>query len=554
VISRLIARRFGLPAAPQRRERRVAVERGVRIPMDDGAALLADVYTPVASGSHPTVLVRTPYGRRGPLGIIFGRMFAERGYRVVMQSCRGTFGSDGVFEPNFNERADGLATIRWIERQPWFDGRLAMNGPSYLGAVQWAVADSAGPALVALCTHVTYSNITEHWYRGGSFSLDDAIEWTTLVSEQEGGRLNGLKTLLELRTRRVDRFVNRLPVVELDELVIGRRVGFWREFVEHPSRSDPFWAPVDHSARVAGVTASVLQVGGWYDIFLPIQLSDYQRLVDAGNQPRLVIGPWTHVSPDGFAVQVSESLLWLDRHVRGVPPHPGSDDSLPVRIFVMGANEWRDERSWPPPGYRAQRWHLQPGGRLDPAAPAHGDPDTYVYDPADPTPVVGGTRLRRAGGRRDQARTETRPDVTVFTSDVLTQDVEVIGPVTAEIHVASDLEHFDVFVRLCHVDDKGRSYNVSDGVERVSPEGGARPADGIRVVQVALWPTAERFPAGHRIRVQVSSGAHPRFARNLGTGQPLATGTTTRVAHQSIHHRPEHPSAIILPVKTDAGG
>ncbi|MHB8463547.1 MAG: CocE/NonD family hydrolase [Acidimicrobiales bacterium] len=548
VISRLIERVVSLPAAA---DRSVTVERGVRFPVDDGVELMADVYTPAGAGPHPTILVRTPYGRGGPQGLLFGRVFAERGYRVVLQSCRGTFGSGGVFDPNFNERADGLATIRWIERQPWFDGRLAMNGPSYLGGVQWAVADDAGPSLRALCTHVTYSNITRHWYRGGSFSLEDAIEWTTLVSEQERGRLERIKGMFETRVRRIDRAINDLPIVQLDERVIGRRVSFWHDFVDHPTSEDAFWRPIDHSARLAGVKAPVLQVGGWYDIFLPIQLADYRTLVAAGSQPRLVVGPWTHTAPRGFFAQVNESLRWLDRHVL----QSGDDDSAdgPVRLFVMGADVWRDVASWPPPGYGAQPWHLHPGGRLAPDVPAgsnDSEPHAYTYDPADPTPVVGGTLLRRSGGRRDQARTEARADVAVFTSAVLTTDVEVVGEVTATIHVSSDLDHFDVFVRLCDVGADGRSYNVCDGIQRVSPLNSPRPVDGIWALVIELWPTAQRFRAGHRIRVQVSSGAHPRFVRNLGTAEPIATATTMRVAHQAIYHDQRHPSAIVLPVRT----
>ncbi len=317
LVSRLAERGMSLPAA---RDRAVDVERDVRVPMDDDVTLLADVYTPAGTGPHPTVLVRTPYGRRGPLGFFLGRVYAERGYRVVMQSCRGTFGSGGVFHPNFDERADGLATIRWIERQAWFDGRLAMNGPSYMGAVQWAVADTAGPSLRALCTQVAYSDVTKHWYRGGSFALGDAIEWTTMVSEQEeGGGLRGIASTLGLRARRIERVINDLPIAALDERLMHRRVPMWREVVDHPSTDDPFWDAVDHSARVAEVTAPVLQVGGWYDIFLPGQLADYRALIAAGRQPRLVIGPWTHASPKGFRPQLDESLRWLDRHVLANP-------------------------------------------------------------------------------------------------------------------------------------------------------------------------------------------------------------------------------------------
>ncbi len=547
VFSWLMERMLSLPAAM---DRTVLIERDVPVPMEDGVNLAADIYSPPTGSALPTVLVRSPYGRRGPFGFLFGRLFAERGYRVVVQSCRGTFGSGGVFHPHVNERVDGLATIRWIERQTWFDGRLAMNGPSYLGGVQWAVADAAGPALRALCTHVTYSDIASHWYRGGSFALEDMIEWTAIVTEQEAERFGMLKQLLESRPRRIDKVINSLPVIELDERVLGRRDDFWREIVEHASSDDAFWEPTDHSARLSQVTAPVLQVGGWYDIFLPTQLADYARLVVAGNQPRLVIGPWTHISPRCAAAQVTESLHWMDRHVRGTSPIGKSDESPPVRLFVMGAEKWVDFPSWPPPGSQPQRWYLHAGGRLDPNTPTDGGPDTYVYDPAAPTPVVGGTLLRRSGGRRDQAPTEGRSDVLVFTSEVLRKDIEVIGEVTAEIYVASDLEHFDVFVRLCDVDAKGRSTNVCDGIERASLKRWPRSADGTSAVRVTLWPTAQRFLAGHRIRVQVSSGAHPRFARNLGTGEPMASATTMRIAHQSIHHDLRHLSAIVLPLHT----
>jgi uncharacterized protein len=542
LISPLVQRLLHLPPPI---DRDVRVERSVRIPVDDGVHLLADVYTPAGDEPTPTVLVRTPYGRAGPLGLFLGRVFAERGYRVVVQSCRGTFGSGGVFRPNFHERADGLATIRWIEAQPWFDGRLAMNGPSYLGEVQWAVGDDAGPSMKALCTHVTYSKLSLHWYPSGSFSLGGAIEWSSMVSEQETARFNWLHTALDTRVRKIDRVINHLPMIELDELVVGHRIPFWREFVEHPSVEDPFWDPIDHRARVGAVTAPVLQVGGWYDIFLPIQVADHHRLVAAGRHPRLVIGPWTHTAPQAFSAQLVESLRWLDRHVRGVDK---GADRPPVRLFVMGADEWRDFERWPPSGSEDQRWHLHAGGRLDARPPDTSEPDRYDYDPADPTPIVGGTLLRRTGGRRDQARTERRPDVVVYTSDELDEAVDVIGAVSAEMHVSSNLEHFDVFVRLCDVDTKGRSTNVCDGIERVSPARHPRPGDGVWAVPVELWPTAHRFRAGHRIRIQVSSGAHPRFVRNLGTEAPIGTATELRISHQAVHHDPGHPSAVTLPI------
>jgi putative CocE/NonD family hydrolase len=538
-LPRLIERLAKLPSATHRLGR---IERGARVPMDDGVSLVADVYHPDGAGPWPSVLMRSPYGRA--FGTLLGEVHARRGMRLIVQSCRGSFGSGGVFRPQFDERADGLATLRWIEAQPWFDGRLAMSGPSYLGYVQWAIASDAEPPLAALCPNITMSNLPAHWYAGGSFALDDSIGWTAMVSTQEQ-RFAALRMLLGVNERRVRREIDSLPLLTLDERVVGRPVPFWRDFVNHASREDPFWAPADHSARVAEVRAPVAMVSGWYDIFLPLQLADYRALAGAGNPPWLAIGPWTHASHAGMAEQLRDSLAWCAAHLRGDRSQLRAD---PVKLFVMGADEWRGYPSWPPPGHASQAWHLHAGGRRAREAPAVSEPDRYRYDPADPTPIAGGTLLSSTGGRRDQRQTEARRDVLVYTSDALERDVDVIGEVSARIFVSSSCEHFDVFVRLCDVDERGRSTNVCDGIQRVDPALLRECSAGVLELRVALWPTAQRFRRGHRIRVQVASGAHPRFARNLGCGEPLATASALRASEQQIHHAPGRASAIDLPI------
>jgi putative CocE/NonD family hydrolase len=214
-----------------------------------------------------------------------------------------------------------------------------------------------------------------------------------------------------------------------------------------------------------------------------------------------------------------------------------------VRLYVMGEEVWRDVDTWPPNGYAPRRYHLHAGGALAVDPPAESGPDRYRYDPAVPTPAVGGARLGRDSGRVDNTALEARSDVLTYTTPVLAEDVEVIGDVSAEVWFRSSLPHADVFVRLCDVDPRGRSHNVCDGLVSLTA------ADRACLATVALWPTAHRFRRGHRIRVQVSSGAFPRYARNPGTGEPHATATTLRAADQSVHHDPAHPSAIILPTR-----
>jgi hypothetical protein len=200
---------------------------------------------------------------------------------------------------------------------------------------------------------------------------------------------------------------------------------------------------------------------------------------------------------------------------------------------------------------QTQRWHLQPEAALTTDVPPNSQPSRFRYDPSDPTPNVGGainTTLGWGTGAQDNRSLEARPNVLVFTSPPLLRDMEVIGPVSAELFVRSSLEHTDFFIRLCDVHPDGTSMNVCDGIQRIFPHRPAAVSDGTRAVIINLWPTAYRFRKGHRIRVQVSIGAFPRFARNLGTGEPLAIGTAMRVAEQQIYHAPAHPSAIILPV------
>ncbi|HWF81775.1 MAG TPA: CocE/NonD family hydrolase [Streptosporangiaceae bacterium] len=538
VVSRLVGKTMKLPAASHA----VKVERDLKIPMADGVVLLADRYIPAGGG--PLVLVRSPYGRRGLFGTLFGTVLAERGLQVLLQSCRGTFGSQGAFDP-FAERDDGLATVAWMREQDWYPGSFATVGPSYLGIVQWAIAAEVGPELKAMSALVTTSDPHAMMFGGGSFSLETSLVWINLLANQER-RL----ALIRQRSfgRRLRPLFASLPLAQLDSAATGNKFTPWQEWLEHSLADDDYWTTRRYRDGRQAVGASVSFVGGWYDIFLPGQLNDYAALRAAGQQPYLLIGPWQHTDTEGMAASMREAVAWLRARML--------DDasqlrSAPVRIYVGGVGEWRDLPTWPPQASE-QRWHLQSGGGLGQDAPEAAEPDGYTYDPADPTPSVGGPVLsaspRRISPPPDNRALEARPDVLTYTSAPLDRDLEVIGQVTADLVVRSSLEHTDFFARLCDVDPSGRSTTVCDALRRLTPDGQAAEADGTIKLAIDLWPTAHVFKAGHKIRLQVSSGAHPRFARNPGTGEPLGTATVLKTADQQIYHDPDHRSAVVLPV------
>jgi uncharacterized protein len=541
VMSHLIQRQLGLDP-PLTRD--LVIERDLPVPMPDGTVLLADRWAPRTGGDKlPVALMRSPYGRGALITAGMVRPLAERGFQVILQSTRGTFGSGGVFEPMRNEREDGLATLEWVVKQPWFGDSIVLVGPSYLGYVQWAVADRLPPEVKAMIPQITDSALTLDFLRADAYSLETPFGWGVLIAGQER-RFGMLRGLVEGgKTRRA---MSTLPLAEADLAAIGHRSGYIQDILHHDA-DDPYWAAIDHRNRVAETRVPVSSVGGWYDIFLPGQLRDFAVLQQAGRTARLTVGPWTHLSMDGTMMR--EALEFGLACARGAEPPPRG----PVRLYVMGEGAWRDFESWPPSGYSPRPLYLgpdgtlaaePPGGSAAAGQPADPAPDGYRYDPADPTPATGGVRMVRDGaGRVDNTALEARPDVLTYTTTPLESDVEVIGEVSAQIWFRSSLPQADVFVRLCDVDPEGKSWNICDGLTSLSG------ADEIAAATVRLWPTAYRFKAGHRVRVQISSGAFPRYARNPGTGDPHATATRLLPAAQSVYHDPAHRSAIILPIR-----
>jgi putative CocE/NonD family hydrolase len=545
ILSRLVAKMAALePAETQQ----VVVARDVPVTMPDGVVLLGDHYAPQGLGPRPTVLVRSPYGRAGYTGLIFGWPIAERGFHVFIQSCRGTFGSGGKLEPLRHERADGLATVAWLKEQPWFDGRLATAGQSYLGMTQWAIAADLGDELQAMTTWISSAEFRSLTYPNGSLFLETVLFWTQLVHAQDSSRFGTLGHLLTqvlTGNRRLKAAFHHLPLNEGDRVATGQTIDFYQDWLAHNLPDDDYWAPADFTGRVPEITAPNHLIGGWYDILLPQTLREYTTLKTADRQPYLTIGPWPHTDMALTTYALRETIAWFRALL--LDDRSGLREQ-PVRIHVMGADEWRDFPDWPPAGVRPQRWYLHPAERLAPQPPPASDPDRYVYDPGDPTPNVGGAVLGGVAGPQDNRELEARPDVLTYTSAPLTETLTLIGPVAAELFVRPGREHADFFARLCVVEPEGKSTNLCDGLVRVAPGRPAADADGCLCVRIELWPTAVRFRPGQRLRLQVSSGAFPRYARQPGTGEPLGTARILYPAVQHIYHDPARPSAVILPV------
>lgn len=501
--------------------REILVEHDVPVPMPDGVVLLADHYRPAHDPRGSVVLVRSPYGRREVQ--LFAQIFAERGHDVLIQSCRGTFGSGPEpFSPFTFEAQDGDATMGWVRRQPWATGPVFTFGPSYAGITQWALVDGANLP-DAMTIPVSGRDIDQDvFYEGGGFSLETQLMWAGSLDYQTRPLIPRLIAFLRAR-RGVARAANALPVSRAARALIGHDFAPFNEWVFHRPPNDGFWAP-RRFARHLDRTPPVTLLAGWQDLFLTAGMADYEALVEAGRPVRLLVGDWTHDSEELALAGIREALWAME---------PDAPERPAISVEVTGGGGWRTLEHWPPES-RPVSFALSHGGALVPEAEARtetavgGIPTVrFRYDPADPTPSAGGRSLNPwTAGRRDQRARERRPDVVLFTTEPFDDEFTVIGRARARLALTSTNPAFDVFLRICDVDSRGVSTTVSDLYVR-GPEG----LDG--VLDLEFPPMAHRFAAGHALRLQVSAGAHPLHMRNLGAGDGVV-GPELVPSYQSL--------------------
>ena len=555
-----IAGRIFLPRDGVRpAEYSVTAERGVATIMADGTPLVSKVYRPKNLEKSPTLLVRIPMSdsfRNRLMANLLGEFCASRGYAVVVQQTRGRWPSGGTFYPMRPDRADGIDTLKWISQQSWYDGRIGMWGGSSFGYTQWCIADQTDPGPSAYMIQIASSHIYDLFYQGNAFALETALYWAYR------GHRDWDKTP---PTRILDQGVNGFPLVEADDRA-SEDIPFFNDWTRHVTR-DAYWTEIDRQDQLRKLRAPVHLIAGWYDPFLPAQLDDFIQIRRDGDQraakgTRLVIGPWSHAAtvtfPDGFKdtlyrTAILEPMIdWFDTHLTGV-----SDVALampPVKLFVMGANQWRDEQEWPLARARETAYYLRSDGHantatggghlsLEPARSAE-PPDAYTYDPINPVPIAGGAVLGPRAGVVIQNDIEQRHDVLVYTTPTLTQDTEVTGPIRLILFVATSASNTDFTAKLVDVHPNGDAYNVCDGIRRRS----YTQSKGTTKIAIELWPTSMLFFKDHSIRLEVSSSSFPRFDRNPNTGRFIPTETKPVSALQQVHHGPATPSRLLLPL------
>jgi len=568
-IQRFADAALGRALGQPRVRNRYTVELGLRIGMRDGVDLIGDHYAPLTTHPRGTVLIRTPYGRGFPEGAMHGRTFAARGYHVLIQSVRGTFGSGGSFHAIAQESEDGHDTVAWLRTQPWFTGKLATLGGSYLGWVQWALLQDPPPELKTSIVYVGPHNFREAVFGTGSYTLGDFLGWAHQIAHQEeGGILRRIAGGVAAR-RRLEPALAGLPLADAAVSALKGRTPWYFEWIEH-AEDEAFWGPYQASTALRRVKVPILLVSGWQDLFLLQTLEQYRILHDRGVDVALTVGPWTHfgVAVKGAGLNTRDALAWLDEHVAGA----GTRNRPRVRAYRTGEKKWHALPTWPP-ATTTTVLQPQPDGRLttpddhspgkssqngrspygdSQAGRAHGSrrsgPDagsgtvTFRYDPADPTPSVGGRVMTGDMGVHDNRRLEARSDVLTFTSETLQTNLDVAGSPVVELAISVDNPHADVFLRLCDVDEKGRSRNFSDVLRRLDPD---IPAGQIHHLRLTLDQCFHRLVAGHRLRLQESGGAFPRYARNLGTDGTMASGSKLAPSTHFIHCA---QSRLILPL------
>jgi putative CocE/NonD family hydrolase len=589
----------------------VLVQQDIRVPVRDGTKLSLDLYLPAQhgkaiEGKHPTLLSRTPYNKNAVAAE--ARWFASRGYAVVVNDVRGRYASEGHWRMLLDDPNDGFDIAQWIGQQPWSGGKIGTFGTSYVGGTQHALACARPPELACMIPADSVANTGVAGIRhGGAFELR-FMNWIFTIgapNAREALTDPKLKAALEQNGKQMPQHLLRLPIRPgLTPLKLVPDYEAWLVEAMRHGDNDAYWkqpgySVVDNVVRYADVP--VYHVTGWYDSWCRQSVMSWQALSKAKKSPQLlIIGPWTHGSqgsnfageiefpPDAGLDFKKWRVRWFDRWLKGIDN--GVENEGPVRLFVMGGGDgrksaagrlrhggsWRQEKSFPLERTQFTPYYLHADGSLRPKQPTEkAASTTFRFDPENPVPTIGGNLssvagILEAGGFDQRARPNTlfakdqlplseRRDVLVFQTAPLDRDIEVTGPVTVHLYVSSSAVDTDFTAKLIDVYPPNPDYplgfdlNIGDSIIRM------RYRDSLEKPQlmkpgfvykatIELYPTANVFAKGHRIRVDISSSNFPRFDLNPNTGEPLQQHRRQIAVDNTVYHNAVQASHVVLPI------
>ena len=584
----------------------------VMVPMRDGVRLATDIYLPAlggqpASGKFPVILERTPYDKAGSGNVTNGTYYARRGYVCAIQDVRGRFVSEGEWYPFAKEAPDGYDTVEWLAAQEWSDGQVGTMGASYCGSDQSALATLNPPHLSTMIVAVGASN-----YYHCSMRQNGALEQRFMIyafrmatTSKEAFADPNIKAAVDRAFANVGEWVSRAPLKKgTSPLRMLPNYEQWVLDLFTHGEYDDYWKQRGYAISQyyeEHADVPTLYLGGWYDSYARATCENYTALSKMKkSQQVLMMGPWTHggwgVTNAGdvdfgnhsFINYNDLRLAWFDHFLKGM--HTEVSDWAPVKIFVMGTGEgipnyqgrlhhsgyWRDEQDFPLPDTQFTPYYLHTDGELSTALPSTDKlTSRFSFDPRDPVPTIGGgisaaDPIMGAGafdqrgnsrffGCQDTLPLNARSDVLTFQTPPLENDVEVTGPITVKLHASSSARDTDFTAKLidvCPLSDDfpdGLAINLTDSIIRARYRNGWDTPELLEPGKVyefvfELYPTSNIFKKGHRIRLDISSSNWPRFDVNPNTGGDLGVERRLEIAEQTIHHEPEQPSHVVLPI------
>lgn len=551
----------------------------------DGVTLYADIYRPKSSEKLPVILMRTPYDKSVNWAVAPTYKIVSRGYVVIIQDVRGRYRSEGEWYPFRHEQADGYDAVEWAAALPYSNGKVGMMGASYVGATQMLAAIAQPPHLAAIAPNVTASNYHDGWtYQSGAFEQWFDQNWTSQLAENTLDRL-----ILENTDARVGAPtlpLTNYPVFNFGQLPADAQLTrmiapYYYDWLEHPDY-DKYWKQWSIEENFSKISVPMLQVGGWYDIFCAGTLRNYMggkkygATEAARTQQHLLIEIGGHAGfgrrigdidfgPHSLENPYTDVILdWYDFLFKGIKNEFATDK--PVKLFTMGVNEYRQEDDWPPPQVRASKYFLHSNGKanslrgdgaLSTSTPKSESPDSFVYNPGNPAPTVGGPlccdQVHMEPGPRDQRPVENRDDVLVYSVGPFAQDLEVTGPVTADLFVKSSAVDTDFTAKLVDVGPDGFAKDLTEGILRMRYRASQDHSElmnpgQIYEITLDMWATSNVFLRGHSLRLEISSSNFPRFDRNMNTGEEARFARNFVSATNVVLHDSQHPSALVLPV------